>query len=976
MTNQTRVLVLSALVALLSFPLHGQRGITDAITPPAAEIGETAGSYVLSGFESVSHYSGKLHFALPLLSVGGRGEAGYTMTLALDRGWQFQAQLDGNGAPVSYFAVSNFWATSHWWGDLGAPMLSPGRLVSRRSGSGNVPCSMGGTAYHSVLTRLTFISGDGTETELVDKPSGGNEWFFGPACVSLDSRTRPGPFVSRDGSAITFEPASPIVDEQDPAPGRDQGSPSGTLYFRDGRRYQVTTGLVTAIMDRNGNRTDLTYDWAGRLVTVTDPLGRIVTVDHNLAGGGVEITWKRNANQNRSLKIRYGALSGALASGQALKTYDELWGNYGGSSVHFNPQVVTAVELPDGRSYTLKYNSYGELAEARLPTNGAYRYQWGGSAVYNAGKPFAVRRVTKREVFSEGEISAGGMEFFYESGSLSIDGLTYPYTKVTETPFGAGVSGTKEYFYYGHAEQPDDQQGYDIPRTYWRQGREYMSKVSASSDVLQTTSQTWTQRPCEAGQDVCPTQFVQIDPRVTERIQTLNETGEALKTVTAYDRYNNPIEVWEYDLPLSGGETLVRRVTTSYETSAAYVEAPAHLRSLVRVAAVYGSGLAEMNETLYDEQTLINNPGMPGYIAPASAARGNPTTVRRQVDFPSTRWLTSTRTFDIAGNVRSVTDPRGKTTTATYSSTTGYGFPSEIVNPLDHTTTLTWDQFLGRPLTVSGPNTGETTSYEYKIQDSLDRLSKVTRPVGSTVYDYDDTARTRTARTAQDSCEATQSEDFREEFDGLGRLVKIAQVEDSTEIVVRTEYDGQGRRRWVSFPYRGASTGSTEFAYDALGRPTSESVSSGAITATTTYAHDGRKTTITDPDSNVREMSYDAIGRLVEVKEAASDDYLTTYSYDGAGRLTGVTQGAQTRGFGYDTAGRLLSATNPENNTIQYRYDDAGNLVQRTDARGVTTCTGYQATTLCTDAAAARDGLNRVVKKSYTGDSTPQVTYT
>jgi YD repeat-containing protein len=49
-----------------------------------------------------------------------------------------------------------------------------------------------------------------------------------------------------------------------------------SLTFQNGeqRRFNLTTGVLTAIVDRNGNTTQLTYDSSNRLTTVTDPAGR------------------------------------------------------------------------------------------------------------------------------------------------------------------------------------------------------------------------------------------------------------------------------------------------------------------------------------------------------------------------------------------------------------------------------------------------------------------------------------------------------------------------------------------------------------------------------------------------------------------------------------------------------------------------------------------------------------------------------
>src|SRR5260370_19040807 len=46
------------------------------------------------------------------------------------------------------------------------------------------------------------------------------------------------------------------------------------------RHFDNTTGSLTAIIDRNGNTTQLSYDSANRLATVTDPASRYLTFSY------------------------------------------------------------------------------------------------------------------------------------------------------------------------------------------------------------------------------------------------------------------------------------------------------------------------------------------------------------------------------------------------------------------------------------------------------------------------------------------------------------------------------------------------------------------------------------------------------------------------------------------------------------------------------------------------------------------------
>ena len=65
---------INAGVARSQSSIHGSTAASQAPGAPS-------GSYALTGFENVNLYNGNLNFHLPLLTVGGRGESGYTITL-------------------------------------------------------------------------------------------------------------------------------------------------------------------------------------------------------------------------------------------------------------------------------------------------------------------------------------------------------------------------------------------------------------------------------------------------------------------------------------------------------------------------------------------------------------------------------------------------------------------------------------------------------------------------------------------------------------------------------------------------------------------------------------------------------------------------------------------------------------------------------------------------------------------------------
>src|SRR5262245_32849291 len=66
------------------------QGDAGTITPPSLTPGLPAGTYPLSGFDSVNLFNGNLNFHLPLVNIGGRGGAKSTLTLKIEERWRVQ----------------------------------------------------------------------------------------------------------------------------------------------------------------------------------------------------------------------------------------------------------------------------------------------------------------------------------------------------------------------------------------------------------------------------------------------------------------------------------------------------------------------------------------------------------------------------------------------------------------------------------------------------------------------------------------------------------------------------------------------------------------------------------------------------------------------------------------------------------------------------------------------------------------------
>ena len=190
-----------------------------------------------------------------------------------------------------------------------------------------------------------------------------------------------------------------------------------------------------------------------------------------------------------------------------------------------------------------------------------------------------------------------------------------------------------------------------------------------------------------------------------------------------------------------------------------------------------------------------------------------------------------------------------------------------------------------------------------------------------------------------------------------------------------------GKIQKVSAPYAvgGSPTAWTVYTYDGIGRTLTTQLPDGA--STTTYSYSGNQTTVTDPAGKWKTFTSDVSGNLTTVVEPDPANQpgverwlLQPYSYDWMKHLVGVSMPrgstAQTRSFVYDAAGRLTSATNPENGTVTYTYNSDNTLQYKHDAKGQDTVYTY-------------DGTKRVtmIQRYPTGktnaeDTAARVTYT
>jgi len=902
---------------------------TDQMTPSNLAAGTPAGSYALSGFDSVSLFNGNLNFRLPLLVIGGRGGAGYTMMLSLNtKSWHVKRtsfNTNGNETNVTYTPTRNNWQSY----DVG---YGPGILIGRRSGEGmrlvtNTACNTVHPTYEKTLTRLTFTGSDGTEFEFVDQLTMGAPHTTQLSdCGQVDGFSRGRVFVTTKGEAATFISDVEIKDQNPAALAASlYTNASGYMLLRDGTRYRIDNALVSWIQDRNGNRiTFPSYDANHRVTQIIDSLNRKVTISYDTSAetdctSHVDvITFSGFGGAPRTITVTHGCLSSALRSDQPFLTYTQLFpvsdlNGSGNIQSQFNPKMVTAVTLPDGRQYQFFYNSYAEVARVVLPTEGVYEYDYtttsgvGDDNVTGVDKE-VYRRVIERRVIPDGANIEGRTRY---SPATGVGGTV----TVNHLDGGNVLLAHEEHtFHTSGAPLQDGLQPDVLLYPDVIDGMEdHIDAMDTNSSIvtgsLRREENTYLEDNAPWTDNSFGTFQWSINPRLTDTLTKLLDVSPALvaKRHMDYDQYNNPTIVKEYDFGSNGlPGALIRQTTTSYVVTIGGVNYAAvnpnttnpdasqtvHLRSLPLQQSVFDATGVEKARTVFEydhyNQTTTedlhaaltdrsNITGLDGSFTTTYYTRGNVTKTTRAVSFDSIGNVTGSiggyAQYDIAGNVVKTVDPRSTPTNiiaTIFDFSDAYGHPDGIAQGNE------------LPLPVELPSNAHTYAFATKVTNALNQNAYVQYDyyLGKPVNNEDPNGIVASGRYGgyagyTDSLDRPTEVIVAANISSLSRRTRFT-YNDALRLII-TESDQ------VTFN-DGILTGAV--VYDGLGRTTETRTSAPEGTIYTTQLFDAmgrvKRTynpyrTTSDPTYGYTDTAYDALGRVTTV--TTSDTAVVASSY-------------------------------------------------------------------------------------------------
>lgn len=268
-------------------------------------------------------------------------------------------------------------------------------------------------------------------------------------------------------------------------------------------------------------------------------------------------------------------------------------------------------------------------------------------------------------------------------------------------------------------------------------------------------------------------------------------------------------------------------------------------------------------------------------------------------------------TFSASGQLVSISDLNGNTTTLSYNAT------GQLATIADSS---------GRVLSVAfGPNglvsaisdpMGRTTTYGY---DGTGNLTSTTNPLGRTwTFTYDGNHRMLTMADPRGGVVTNT-------YDSVGRVV---QQVDPAGLATTFAYTGDNY----------GPNGGTTTITDPQGNVRLEQYANGFLmqvtkapgsptAATTSYAYDPTnygQTSVTDPNNNVTTHTYDATGHLLTTTDAYGAT--TTNTYNALGELTTTATPLNEVTINtYDSDGNRLSSTDPLGKATTYTYGDPTN---------------------------------------------------
>ncbi|GAA3202236.1 RHS repeat-associated core domain-containing protein [Nonomuraea helvata] len=346
--------------------------------------------------------------------------------------------------------------------------------------------------------------------------------------------------------------------------------------------------------------------------------------------------------------------------------------------------------------------------------------------------------------------------------------------------------------------------------------------------------------------------------------------------------------------------------------------------------------------------------------------------VRDYVDGEPRYVTVSQATYDGYGRVKESKDALGRRTATSYEPETGLPTSATSTNPLGHTATATLDPARNQTVKTVDANDRRTD----QTYDPLGRLTGVWLPGRS--HDARQTPNLRFSYGVRnDGATWVRTETLKangnlvSSYELLDGFLRKRQTQAPSwgggRILTDTFYDARGLVAKSNAAYKANGDPGTTLVqpadetlipsqtvnqYDGaerLTKATLEKFNEAQWSTTTRYF--GDHVEVTPPAGGTPTATYtDARGQTTELRQymaaqPGGDSFTrTNYAYTRAGDLAKLTDAAgNVWSYEYDLRRNKIRTVDPDKGTSTMTYDDAGQLLTTTDARGSTVATVYDA---------------------------------
>ncbi len=730
------------------------------------------------------------------------------------------------------------------------------------------------------------------------------------------------------------------------------------IYMQNGagdvtRMAYSASGMMTSLTDANGNVHQLFYDNRRRVTREVFP---------DTADWHTETTYTYENTFNRLTQKQETATSRLVPPAEQIqRTTDYVINNDNGS--------ITSITDGARNTESFIYDGFGNVTRHTTKNNGVQTFTYDANNNYLARESMTVQQ-------ADGANQTITTQYTYDPYGHRIT-ITSPRNNVSRFEYdsagnlrkeidAAGSTITYTYDLENHRTSMTDRLGHVTNYSYDSDISESLlstEHVGANGSIITRTDYDWlgnAKRVTDARGTVATVTRNGAN-RVTQRTDPLN-------TVTyLYDGNGNKTR------EVQGVGSLDQRTDYTYDARDQIVSVKRYTDANTFVETRYqydglGRKVKEINPNggvsiyeydVLDHLTAVTDPlgnrsrfayDVDGNKIAELSARGNATNYEydragRRTKVTDALSKTSLFFYDADSHVIRTIDRQdangGNATHAATATFNELGRKTQETDAMGATATFAYD--LNGNVTAKTDQMNRTTTYVY---DSFDRLTEEHNPAGAvTRYAYDANSN-KVSVTLPDGTVTTSV------YDAANRVTSVTDPLNQSE---QFTYDAVGN----SLRHTDKRGLAVTFAYNNLNRVLSEQNPQNTIT---TYTYDNNGNRLSETMSGVTtSYQFDANNQLTRVTHPGNK--VENYTYDANGNaLTKIDGKGSVMTFTYDALDRATNKLLADNTSVQYVYDNWGNVVSVTEPSGTTTET--------------YDAMNRPVREDKTLTGIANRTYT